>query len=217
MNKKQLEMWTEKNQKLFKEYNFKVYDVSLYMASKAESDFPMLTYEEIQDTFNWFCEMEFDFFKDANNMDLRQYIGSTSSFYVLPKHFYNWVDIRRGEVNMEDFWNFVQMEGIKTFKELDKYFVECMEFIKNLLDFKENQVEIFKAYLIDEKEKHEEAQQEKLAKFIEKTKHLNNITDAINLYIDIITPHDVEDYNTKIESMRKTLEEVKRWEAEGII
>lgn len=217
MNKKQLEMWTEKNQILFKEYNFKVYDVSLYMASKAESDFPMLTYEEISDTFSWFCETEFNFFEDANNMELRQYIGSTSSFYVLPKHFYNWVDIRRGEVNMEDFWNFVQMEGIRTFKELDKYFEECLEFIKNLLDFKENQAEIFKAYLIDEKEKHEEAQQEKLAKFIETTKHLNNITDAINLYIDIITPHDVEDYNTKIESMRKTLEEVKRWEAEGII
>ena len=217
MNKKQLENWAEKNQKLFKEYNFKVYDVSLYMASKAESDFPMLTYEEIHDTFIWFCDTEFDFFKDNNNMELTQYIGRTSSFYVLPKHFYNWVDIRRGEVNMEDFWDFIQMEGIKTFRELDTYFEECFDFINNLLHFKENQVEIFKAYLIDEKEKHEEAKQEKLAKFIETTKHLKNITDAINLYIDIITPHDVEDYQGKIESMRKTLEEVKRWEAEGII
>ena len=225
LNKKQIKNWIEKNEKIFHTYNFKVYE-AFYYAGRANKDFPLLEDNEINDTFWNFCEDEFYFFQNTseNNMELIHHVGSTSSFYVLPKYFYDYVEIIsqrsykaesdyycRG-VNLEDFYNFIQNEEIKNFEELNKYFEESTIFINNLLAFKEEQVDIFKDYLRCAVEDKEEMLQEQEKARQEKLQNYANIKDAINLYIDIITPCDVENYNDKIESMRKTLREVEKWE-----
>lgn len=211
ITKTQLKRWIERNEILFKSYNFKVYEVFYYIGNFSK-DFPELTPEDVSNEFEFFCNVEFDSFKAENDLELCRYIGSTSSFYVLPKEFYNYVDIRRDTVNFEDFYNFIQNEYIENFQELERYFGKCKEFINNLLRFKSQQVEIFKSYLEElTEERRQEKKEEQEAHEI-KMRHFKNIIDALNLYIDIVTPHDLANYNINIESFKQTLQEVEKWQ-----
>ena len=83
--------YLEDNKDVFVSMNLKVYDASYYSFRKAKEDYPLLTEEQIRDTFWYFCEQEFDeFIEDLNGAGINwrgihEQIGSTSSFYLKPE------------------------------------------------------------------------------------------------------------------------------------
>lgn len=202
--------------------NLKVYDVAHYIYSEMEKDFP-LTYEANKNSFDgngifdYFCQSEYDFFKDENNLDILQYIRNTSTFYFVPeglkkydnfaycyyKNIDDFIDeifyyilsdnygiylklsdknniIFEYNIEMVELENIIdditkELQTIIDF-DINDFYKECLQVYTNLMDFKNNQVEIFKTYCEDEENiQKEEKEKEETEK--------NIVIKALNYYI----------------------------------
>lgn len=101
--------------------NFKVYDVSFYIYDKMKKEFPF-TYKEYSESsdggiFIEFCNREFDYFSDDNDMDLVTYIGSTSTFYIVPEFIksYDTISLYESYFSLHNFIEAVVYSAIDEF------------------------------------------------------------------------------------------------------
>lgn len=101
--------------------NLKVYDVSYYVYSEMEKDFP-LTFEANKNSFDgngifdYFCQTEYDFFENENNLNVLQYIRNTSTFYFVPEKLikrngsYAYCDYKNKNIFLQTIFDFIIYE-----------------------------------------------------------------------------------------------------------
>lgn len=213
--------------------NFKVHDVSWYMHSNMQNEYPLTYQTNLENNygdngiFSWFCDSEFDCFKDENNLDLLQYVGRTSTFYFVPEGIqtkngcYAYCDYKNKSVfvpmifdyiidsecithilEITDNYNIIfkynlnyyELEELTTDIEhelqaiidfdINEFYKECLQVYANLMEFKNNQVEIFKGYCDQEEELQKEEKEKEENEQKQEKQKLSILKDIINFYLD---------------------------------
>lgn len=85
--KARIELFANQLEKTLIYTNAKVYDVSSYIWKEAKEDFPILTEEEIDSEFGFFCEHEWNYFDTEYLHDncYKDHICRTSTFRIISK------------------------------------------------------------------------------------------------------------------------------------
>lgn len=196
---KSFEEFYKNNAKMFYSTNLKCYNAFYYL-SDAKKDYNLLDDSDIEYIWNDFCDTEYRYFEELYDMNLLVYLGSTSSFYLVPETLKKEINYYQDYKSpscfalacFDAFSNsgyhdtpeelFDELNN-KTKDELEEIlfylndtdieyiYSECIDIFNYLQHFKENQVEIIKSYCeMVQEDKEREKEEEEKARQEEEEK-----------------------------------------------